>query len=169
MLSPANREFMESQKERSEQQTRKTIILGGETFTVNEDLNVIDECDEEAAAALSEAGSSLLSDKRQVRMRKQPELPAPFVKRDSNMSINSSCSVDSDWSEDDGDLEEIERLIDDLNEKAEQRCEEEGERGVLLREAARARWETLKRSRSEAINRVKVAKKLQRQEVGGYV
>ena len=66
---------------------------------MTEDLKVIAEEEEDQSQGCS----------RSPRKR-----PPSLSKRDSSLSINS---VDSDWS--DEELEEIERLLDDLNERSE--------------------------------------------------
>ena len=48
-------------------------------------------------------------------LEKKRSVPS-LTKRDSTMSINSSCSVDSDWS--DEELEELEKILEDIQERA---------------------------------------------------
>ena len=73
-------------------------------------------------------------------------------KRDSSLSVASSCSVDSDWS--DEELDELERILDDIQERSE------------LKKSAQERWKRLKKSRAVAMHRLKLLKRLSSSSLG---
>ncbi len=174
VLSPANRRFIETQAAEAERpQEDRKIILGGETFKVNEDLKVITEEDEESAVGAadevsSSVGSGVVIRKRSSRppplsLSRRPPSLSNIPKRESTMSINSSCSVDSEWSDD--ELEELERILGDIQDRSdavenEQRRRDEEEDPLERSARAMERWAKLKRSRNLAMNKIKYSKKL---------
>lgn len=123
---------------------RKRLVLGSQTLTVDEDDPSImmeenssptnPRRDPEAPVRGSSFGSKALIGKimkaaeRKVsncssegscssskRTRKLSFPPHPLSKRESNMSLTSSCSIDSDWS--DEELEEVERMFGAIQQK----------------------------------------------------
>ncbi len=135
MLSPANRRFLEKQNLNEGGEQSRRVTIGAETFRVGDDLKVIEEEAEEEDAASVKANSST-NTKQQSQLEEQTSLSLTnankqrpstprgrrisMLKRtDSSASIQSTCSVDSDWSDEDGELEELERMLDDIQVFAE--------------------------------------------------
>eukprot|EP00095_Tigriopus_kingsejongensis_P007535 maker-scaffold104_size368486-snap-gene-0.9 protein:Tk07535 transcript:maker-scaffold104_size368486-snap-gene-0.9-mRNA-1 annotation:"hypothetical protein L798_11134" len=144
VLNPANRRFIESQEEQGIGPNR-TMVIGGQSYQVDEDLNVIEE--EESEDGLG-SEVSLPFSKRSL-----------LSKRDSTLSIQSSCSIDSDWSDEEN--EEWERILEDIQERSEavdKQLYEEDE-ALELREKARERWQRLRRDRPVAMHRAKQPRK----------
>lgn len=155
VLSPANRQFMDHQEAEAERPTEdRKIILGGETFKVNEDLKVIEEEEDETDSVISAAAAGMnnsLSAAKSIFPRRRPP---SLSKRDSTLSIHSSCSVDSDWS--DEELEELERILDDIqvrSEAAEKSLKADTD-CAEAKEAALSHWKSLKRQRLLAMQRL---------------
>ena len=155
VLSPANRKFMEAQREKAEQkEEERKIILGGETFKVNEDLNVIAEVEEEGLD--DDLNEEVRLRAQQMPLKISPASHPILTKRDSSMSLASSCSVDSDWS--DEELEELERILDDIQGRSE--AAEQRENLPQRKASAQERWKKLKHSRLLAMQRLKLVKRL---------
>ena len=97
VLSPANRQYMAEQSRRADrlahERNKKKLVIGGKTFSIDEDdLSVVADDEPKIlppAAAVPK--------------------PAKLHKRDSSMSMVSSCSIESDWS--DEELEELEKML----------------------------------------------------------
>eukprot|EP00094_Tigriopus_californicus_P009871 TCALIF_09518-PA protein Name:"Protein of unknown function" AED:0.06 eAED:0.06 QI:947/0.4/0.5/1/1/1/6/0/681 len=157
VLSPANRQFIEDQQEKSEKPPEdRTLVIGNNTFRVDEDLKVIEEEDE----IPEDDAMCRKSDVSGVELRSWPKLGL-LTKRDSTLSIQSSCSVDSDWS--DEEMEEIEKQLEDIQEMSQaldKQLLDEGEASEA-RAKATERWHRLRRARHVAITRVKLAKRAQ--------
>lgn len=80
---------------------------------VGDNLNVIQEAEEDDPVVAKEAAPAAAADLLQSRSRPPPP-PNLYKRTESSMSIQSSCSVDSDWSDEDEELEELERMLDDI-------------------------------------------------------
>lgn len=107
VLSPANREYMAEQARKADksEKQKKKLVIAGKTFSIDEDdLSVVDEVAETPAAIAPPTTSiSAPADKK-------------LSKRDSAMSVLSSCSVESDWSDD--ELEELEKMFGNIQHKS---------------------------------------------------
>ena len=138
---------MDNQEAEAERPTEdRKIILGGETFKVNEDLNVIEEEENESESVISGPAPS-----KPIFPRRRPP---SLSKRDSTLSINSSCSVDSDWS--DEELEELERILDDIQERSEaaEKSLKADTDSAEAKEVALSHWRCLRRQRILAMQRL---------------
>ena len=85
-----------------------------------------------------------------------PELPSNIKpprrlsKRDSSMSILSSCSVESDWS--DEELEELEKMFGSIQHKSS--MAENTSSPAESIDSAESRWRNLKKSRRLAMSKL---------------
>jgi hypothetical protein len=123
---------------------------------VTEDLKVIEEEDEDDDDAAS--GSTSIRRRLQQPLIR-PRRPPSLSKRESSMSMNSSCSVDSDWS--DEEMQELERIIGDIQDRSDAAADNPDDDELHeRREKAAERWGKLKRSRNLAINKIKFGKRM---------
>lgn len=182
VLSPANRQFMADQAERADrlamERAKKRLVLGGQTFSVDEDdLSVVDE-ELEYDAELNKVDTSnkimepVLDPVDELAELRDPGAAAAsrkhrrsLTKRDSTMSMNSSCSVDSDWS--DEELEELEKMFGDINQKSTSMAVTDPADGSSLGSPSKdsddgnsltSRWRHLKKSRRMAMARLQYQK-----------
>lgn len=132
VLSPANREYMAEQARRADrsahEKQKKKLVIGGKTFSIDEDdLSVVDEVAEVPTAPPTTTAppAMLPADKK-------------LSKRDSAMSVLSSCSVESDWSDD--ELEELEKMFGNIQHKSS--MAENSTDG-----SAENKWKNLKKSK----------------------
>ena len=133
VLSPANREYMDEQKRRADRlanaRIKKKLVLGNKTFSIDEDdLSVVDE-------------KPVLKPKSEI---------GKLSKRDSEMSMISSCSVESDWS--DEELEELEKMFGNIQHKSSLATENFQEsRETTVDSESLNKWRQLKRSKKIAM------------------
>ena len=157
---PANRKYMQEQKadeEKAKRKSQKRLVLGSRTYTVDDDdLTKLVKAPPEVSKA------SPTSSADEVRLRKvsksssrrsrQMSYPPRVSKRDSTMSMTSTCSVDSDWS--DEELEEFEKIFGDIQSRLnEAQCDTGPEEG--MESNAANWWRTLKKSRLIAMQKMK--------------
>lgn len=147
VLSPANREYMAEQARRADrsanERIKKKLVIGGKTFSIDEDdLSVVDE---------------------DVEKKELPPVNLPdskpkkkLSKRDSSMSILSSCSVESDWS--DEELEELEKMFGSIQHKSS--MAEKPSSPVIADNTAENKWRNLKKSKRLAMSKIQQQKSL---------
>ncbi len=86
-----------------------TLVFSGQTFSIDEDdLSVVNEEPETE------------SDAPPPEPKNPP--PAPLCKRDSSISMISSCSVESDWSDD--EIDELEKIFGNIQQKSSEAAAE---------------------------------------------
>ena len=157
VLSPANREYMDEQKRRADRlasaRIKKKLVLGNKTFSIDEDdLSVVDE---KPVFKPVPEGLPPIDDLRQI---------GKLSKRDSEMSMISSCSVESDWS--DEELEELEKMFGSIQHKSsmKQTTENLGQESSNLEESGASEVDSESLSKWRQLSRRIAMLKLQQQQ-----